>query len=174
MNKMRACRSTALILSFAAIILLVAGVYGMTRPVAYGSNYYHASFYEGDDFTGSMIFYDDNTMVVRNTNFDEEMKFHYYYKDGYAFFPMSETQEEYEKEVAAINEDFEGAVNLPFYASKINVFRLSSEGLDGYKSVYLCQIPIMMAVVWGVVELALVVLACKAAIRYKKAKNNEN
>ena len=58
-----------------------------------------------------MIFYADNTMAIRNTNFDEEYKSYYYYKDGYIFFPLAEA--EYEAEVSAINEDFEAAVNAP-------------------------------------------------------------
>ena len=168
MNKMRSCRKTTRILAVTAIILLVVGIYGMTRPISYGLNYYHASFYEGDDFSGSMIFYPDNTMVVRNITFVEETKFFYYYKNGYVFISIAETQEEYEQEVVAIDADFEGAVNAPFYASKINAFRLSSEGPDGYKSVYICQLPVMMLVVWGAVELALIGFAIATGIRRKK------
>ena len=112
-------------------------------------------------------------MVVRNTNFNEEIKFFYYYKDGYVFFALAETQEEYEKEVAAINADFEGAVDTPFYASKINAFRLSSEGLDDYITVYLCQSAIMMAVAMGVIELVLIGIAIASAIRSKKENHKE-
>ena len=168
MNKMRSCRITSLILAALAFFLLVAGICGMAQPISYGSHYYHASFYEEEDFTGTMTFYPDNTMVVSNTNFDEEIKFFYYYKDGYIFFPVGETQEDYEKEVAAINEDFEGAVNAPFYASKINSFRLYSEGPDGYRSVYLCQMSIMMLVPLIAIELLLIGFAVRSAKRCKK------
>ena len=168
MNKMRSCRITALILAVAALALLVVGVYGMTRPMSYGSDYYHAAFYEGEDFNGTMAFYPDNTMVIRNTNFEEDIKLFYYYKNGYVFFGMSQTEAEFQEEVAAIDADFEGAVNTPFYASEINPFRLSSEGPDGYISVYICQSPVMMAVAWGVVELALIGLAIASVIRGKK------
>ena len=168
MNKMRYCRKTARIIAVAAIILLVVGIYGMTRPMSYGTDYYHAAFFEGEDFNGTMAFYSDNTMVIRNTNFDGEYKSYYYYKNGYIFFIFAQTEAEYQEEVAAIDADFEGAVNTPFYASKINAFRLSSEGPDGYKSVYICQLPTMMLVVWGAIELALIGFAIASVIRGKK------
>ena len=158
----------ALILALVAAVLLVAGIYGMTRPMSYGSEYYHASFFEGEDFNGSMTFYADNTMVIRNTNLDEEYKSYYYYKDGYIFFTLAQTEAEYREEVVTIDADFEGAVNAPFYASKVNAFRLSSEGLDDFKSVYVCQPSIMMLVVWCVVELALISIAIASVIRGKK------
>ena len=74
MNKIKSIPKKVLALSVALIILLVIGIGGMTSPIAYGSVYYHASNYEGADFSGSMIFYPDNTMVVRNTNLDENIK----------------------------------------------------------------------------------------------------
>lgn len=153
---MKSYKKLALILAIIAVVLLVVGIYALSSPVFYGSSYYHASFYEGEDFNGTMTFYDDNTMVIRNTNFDDEYKSYYYYKDGYIFFTLATTEAEYEEEIAAINEDFEGAVNALFYASKINAFRLCSEGPDGFVSVYFCQIAIMMAVVLSVMELALI------------------
>ena len=170
MKKSLSYAKTAVILLLIAIILLGIGIYGLTRPLSYGSCYYHASFYEGEDFNGTIAFYPDNTMVISNTNFDEEMKLLYYYKDGYLFFTLAQTEEEYEKEVAAINEDFEGAVNVPFYASKINAFKFSPEGLDGYTSVYICQDSIMMTMVWGAIELVLIGIAIASVIRCKKAK----
>ena len=169
MNKMKSSRKTVPILAIAAIVLLVVGIYAMTRPISYGADYYHASFYEGDDFHGTMTFYDDNTVVVCNTNLDEEMKFFYYYKNGYVFLILAETEEGYKEEVAAIDGDFEGAVNTPFYASKINAFRNASEGLDDYKTVYLCQSAIMMAVVWGAIELVLIGFAIRSVSRGKKS-----
>ena len=168
MNKVRSCRKPAWILVVIAMIVLVVGIYGMTRPMSYGSSYYHASFFEGEDFNGTMTFYSDNTMVIRNTNFDGEYKPFYYYKNGYIFFPLAQTEAEYQEEVAAINADFEGAVSAPFYASKINAFRLSSEGPDGYKSVYICQLPVMMLVVWCAIELVLLGFAVATVIRGKK------
>ena len=168
MNSTRSCRIRALILVVVAIAWLAVGIFGMTRPMAYDTSYYHATFYEGEDFNGTMTFHKDNTMVVNNTNFDEGLQLLYYYKNGYIFFPVGMTQEEYEAEVAAIEADFEGAVNTPFYASKINSFQLSSEGLDGYTSVYICQSSVMMAIVWGVVELVLLGVTVAVVLRGKK------
>lgn len=174
MNKLRSLPKKALILSVVAILLLAVGIFGMTSPMAYGTPYQHTSYYEGDDFSGSMIFYPDNTMVVRNTNFEEDMKFFYYYKDGYIFFTMSETKADYYKEVEAINEDFEGAINTPFYASKITAFKLTSTGLEGdYDTVYVCQNSMMMAVAWGAIELALVVFILISIARHKKRTHEE-
>ena len=173
MKKNNACRNKALIFAVVAIVLLVVGMIALANPISYGSSYYNASMYEGDDFNGTMIFYPDNTLVLSNTTFDEEIKFFYYYKDGYIFISVAETEAEYEAEVAAINEDFEGAVNTPFYASKINLFRMSAEGPDGYKSVYLCQTAIMIAVIVSVLELGLIGFMIAAVKRCKKenAKN---
>ena len=168
MNPTRYCRIRTLILVVVAIVWLAVGIFGVTCPMAYDTSYYHATFYEGEDFNGTMTFHKDNTMAVNNTNFDEEFVCYYYYKDGYIFFPVGMTQEEYEEEVAAIEADFEGAVNAPFYASKINGFRLSSEGLDGYTSVYICQSSVMMAIVWGVVQLVLLGFTVAAVLRGKK------
>ena len=173
MKKRISGRTTAAILVAIAIFLLVSGIHAMTSPISYGSDYYHASFYEGDEFSGSMVFYPDNTMAVHNSNLNEEVTFFYYYKDGYVFFTLATTEAEYEAEVAAINADFEGAVNSPFYASKISAFKLSSQGPDGYESVYLCQASIMMAAVQIVVELALIIIAVASVIRCTK-KNTEN
>ena len=173
MSKMKSNRKKAWILAIAAMVLLVVGIYGLTRPVAYDSSYYHATFFEGEDFNGTMVFHPDNTMAVRNTNMEEEYRSYYYYKNGYIFFTLATTEAEYSEEVAAINADFEGAVNAPFYASKINAFRLSSEGPDGYRSVYLCQSAMMMAVAWGVLELVLAGFAVTAANRSKKEKYEE-
>ena len=173
MNKTRSCQITALVLAVAAIVLLILGICGMSRPMTYDASYYHAVFYEDQDFNGTMSFYEDNTMVVRNTNLDEELQMFYYYKDGYIFFALAQTEAEYQEEVAAINEDFEGAVNTPFYASKINPFRLSSEGPDGYRSVYFCQDAIMLVIPFVVVELALIGFAVAFAIRSKKKKSED-
>ena len=71
MKKRATCKLTALILAVLAIVLLVVGIYGMTRPMFYGSGYYHAAFYEEEDFNSTITFYPDNTALIKNTNFDE-------------------------------------------------------------------------------------------------------
>ena len=91
------CRIRTLILAVLAIAVLVAGIYAINRPMAYGTSYYHASVYEGSDFSGSFTFYPDNTMVIQNTNFAEATNSFYYYKDGYIFFTLAATEEEYEE-----------------------------------------------------------------------------
>ena len=168
MDKMRSCRVTALVLAVVAIILLVVGIFGMTRPISYGSSYYHATFFEGEDFNGNMVFGSDNTMVIRNTNLDEDYQSYFYYKNGYIFFTLAQTEAEYQEEVAAIEADFEGAVNAPFYASRMNAFRLSSEGPDGFKSVYICQNSVMMLVAWCAIELVLICCTIASVIRGNK------
>ena len=173
MSKMRSCRSRVVIFTVLAIALLVVGIYGMTRPLAYGCDYYHAVFYDGEDFNGTMTFYSDNTMVIRNTNFEEDIKLFYYYKNGYVFFGMSQTESEYQEEVAAIDADFEGALNTPFYASKINPFKLSSEGPDGYKSIYLCQSSIMLIVPLVAIELILIGFGIAPVIFREKDKSED-
>ena len=107
-KKMISGQQKAQIFAVVAIVLLVVGIYGVTRPLSFGSGYYHASFYDDEDFNSTMTFYGDDTMVIRNTNFNEDLQSYYYYKDGYVFFALSTTVEEYQEEVAAINEDFEG------------------------------------------------------------------
>ena len=168
MNK---SRIVAIILAVAMVVLLAMGIYGATRPISYGASYYNASYYEGEEFRGTMVFYTDNTMVIRNTNFEGEYKSYYYYKNGYIFFTLAQTEAEYQEEVAAIDADFEGAVSAPFYGSKINVFRLSSEGPDGYCSVYCCQSSIMMVVSLVVIELVLISVAVVSVIHGKKVKS---
>ena len=83
---------------------------------------------------------------------------------------MAETEEEYQEEVANINADFEGAVNAPFYASKINAFKLVSVGPDGYTMVYTCTPAIVFAIIGGVVELALLGASVVSLTLYIKAK----
>ena len=97
MNKMRSCRIKALIPAVIAIVLLVVVIYGTSSPMSYGCDYYHAAFYEGEDFNGTMVFYPDNTMVIRNTNLDEDYKAYYYYKNGYIFFILVQTEAEYQR-----------------------------------------------------------------------------
>ena len=99
-KKMISGQQKAQIFAVVAIVLLVVGIYGVTRPLSFGSGYYHASF----------------------------------------------------------------------YASKINAFKMTSEGPDGYKSIYLCQTSIIMAVVWSVMELALIGFAVASVIHCRKEK----
>ena len=57
---------------------------------------------------------------------NQEMKSRYYYKDGYVFFTLAQTDEGYKKEIISINENFDEAIKTPFYADKINSFQLET------------------------------------------------
>lgn len=157
-------------------ILLGFYIYMIARPVSYGMEYHTEYEYAGVPFEGTFIFNADGSMVNLNTNFDEELISRYYYKDGYVFFTMAETDAEYEKEVEWINSNFEKAINpveTPFYAGKINAFGLTSEGPDGFKVDYDCSNAVVFAVVGGVVEAMLIALTCVSYLFWKKSKCKE-
>lgn len=172
MKKFLACMKTVVILSAVTILSLGFYVYMLARPVSFGMSYHNSTVYEGEVFEGNMKFSSDSTMLTKNTSFNEEIESYYYYKNGYIFFTMAETEEAYQKEVESINADFEGAVNLPFYASKINAFKLVSTGPDGYTMTYTCTPAIVFAVVGGVVELALLGASAVSLMLYIKTKKN--
>ena len=156
-----------------AILVLAINIYLIARPISYDWGYYAEDEYQGIQFEGVMKFNSDGTMVLRNSNHGREMESYYYYKDGHVFFTMAETDEAYEEEVAYINENFEEALNTPFYADKINAFRLTADGPDGYTVVYACTQAILYVIIGGVIELALVGLACAKLSACKKAKQEK-
>lgn len=160
------------VIVFFAVTVLSLGfyVYMIARPVSYGMTYANSSEYEGIPFEGKMKFYTDSTMLTKNDTFPVGMMSYYYYKDGYVFNLMAQTEAEYYTEVAGIDADFEGAVNALFYASEINAFRLVSSGPDGYTLVYTCTPAVVFAVVSGVVELALLGVSVTALTLYLKSK----
>lgn len=173
MKRFLLCKKAAILLLVAALVF--AGFYGymVARPVSYGMDYRTETIYEGEVFEGTMKFYPDGTLVNGNSNFNEETTLRYYYKDGYIFFTMAETEEAYAQEVAAIDADFETAVNTPFYAAKVNAFKVVSTGPDGYVSLYTCAPALAFAAVCGIVELAMLGLACASLILGKKGKREE-
>jgi hypothetical protein len=170
MKKFLSCIKTVIILFAVTILSLGFYAYMLARPVSYGMAYTNSSVYEGVEFEGRMEFYSDATMLTKNSSFNEGFKSYYYYKNGYIFSMMAQTEEEYQKEVENINANFEGAVNTPFYASKINAFELVPVGPDGYTMVYTCTPAIVFAVVGGVVELVLLGVSILALTLYIKAK----
>lgn len=153
-----------------SILLLAIYVYMMVRPISYGMTYHTETFYEDQIFEGTMTIYSDGRMKTLNTNYDSAQEARYYYKDGYIFFVRAETDEDYEKEVASINEDFDGAINTPFYADEINAFKLVCQEED-FSITYTCTSAIMIAIVGGIVELVLIGLTCASFVACKKAKN---
>lgn len=170
MKKILSSKITVIILLLVTVIFLGFYTYMLARPISYGMVYHNSSVYEGEEFEGRMEFYSDSTMLTKNNNFNEGLKSYYYYKNGYIFFTMAETEEQYQAEVDIINADFESAVNLPFYAAKANAFRLVSVGPDGYTLVYTCAFAIAFAVVGGVIGLALLGAGITAFVLFKKAR----
>lgn len=173
MKKFLSNMKTILALLIVTIVTLGIYAYMLARPISYGMEYYNKTEYNGGTFEGAITFKSDNTMINRNSNFDEELKSFYYYKDGYIFFTLAQTSEEYAEEVAYINENFDEAVATPFYADKINAFELVAEESDGYKSVYTCTNAITFAIAGGIVELLLIGLTITAFIFNNKSKHNE-
>lgn len=170
MKNILSCKKTVIILLIITIISIGFYAYMLARPISYGISYYNETVYDGGTFEGTMKFYSDGIMVNRNTNFNEEIKSRYYYKDGYVFFTMAETDKEYEEEIASINENFDEAIKMPFYADEINSFKLVASEGDGYTTVYTCMPAIIFAVVGGVIELILISLICISFILRKKTK----
>ena len=160
---------------FLAVTVLFIGFYAymIARPISYGMSYHSESVYEGVTFEGTLKFYPDGRMVNKNTNFEEEFESYYYYKDGYIFNLMATTDEEYEAEVAYINDNFDEAVDAPFYSSRINAFKQTFVGPDGFTTVYTCTGAIVFAVAGGVATLALIALSAFSFVLYKKSKNKE-
>lgn len=156
MKKILASAKTAVILLIVTLISLGAYVYMLARPISYGMSYYNKSEYAGAEFEGTLEFYPDTTVKNHNTNFDEPMTFRYYYKDGYVFTLMATTDADYDEEVAYINENFDEAINVPFYASWINAFRYVNEGPDGEKAIYTCIPTVVIAIAGGIAELLLI------------------
>ena len=173
MKKILSCNKTAVILLLVTILALGFYIYMLARPISYAMPYHNETVYEGVAFEGTLRFYPDGTMRNKNTNFEEEMNDYYYYKDGYIFTLMAETDAEYEAEVAYINENFQEAIASPFYAAKINAFRQTNIGPDGYNTTYTCTGAIIIAVAGGVVALALIVLTISSFALCKKAKDKE-
>ena len=170
MKHILSCTKRSILLVLIAVILLGVYAYMLTRPVSYGMDYHTRTEYGGVEYEGTLRFYTGGTMVNRNSNFDSELESYYHCKDGYVFFLTAITDEAYEKEVAYINENFEEAVNSPFYAAKANTLRIVNQGPDGYAMVYTCTPAILFAAVGGAVELVLIVLTCLSLGLGKKKK----
>ena len=164
---------TAIILLIVTVLLLGSYVYLLTCPIAYGMEYRNESVYEGEVFKGSLKYSPDGKVISENTNFDEPFEMYYYYKDGYVFNLMAETDEEYEAEVAYINENFKEASSTPFYAVKTNAFKQVAVGMDEDATTYTCIGAIIFATVGGIDCLLLIALTAYSFALSKKAKNKE-
>ena len=164
---------TVIVLLLVTILSLGFYTYMLARPISYGMSYYNETVYEGMKFEGMMVFHSDGTLTSHNSNFPEEQTGYYYYRDGYIFALLAETEEEYEAEVAHINANFEEALAMPFYASKINAFRHISLETDDYATAYTCTSAVIFAVAGGIVELVLLALTVISFVSSKKARCKE-
>ncbi len=170
MRKFISNKITAIVLAALTVLFLGFYVYMIARPVSYGMAYTNSSVYEGETFEGRLEFSSDSTMLTKNSSFKDGFKAYYYYKNGYIFFTMAETEEEYQNEVDSIDANFEELINQPFYASEINAFRLVSVGPDGYTLTYKCNSAIVFAIVGGVVFVTLLGFSVTALALFIKAK----
>lgn len=154
MKNFLSCKKTLVV--FLVITIISLGFYAcmLARPISYGMDYCNVTTYEGGTFEGTMKFKCDGTLLINNTNFDQELESRYYYKDGYVFFTLAKSEEAYKIEVDWINNNFEQAVNTPLYAYKMDAFKIVLK-MDEHKLVYKCNSAIVFAVVGGVVELVL-------------------
>ena len=159
---------TVIILLAVTIISLGFYTYMLARPISYGMGYHNETVYEGEVFEGTLTFRPDGTMIVDNTSY-EAMEARYYYKDGYVFQTIAQTDEEYEEEVAYINENFEQAIEAPFYSTTTNAFKQVAVGVDGYTMVYICSGAVAFAIAFGIFELLLIALTAVSLILRKKA-----
>ena len=173
MKKFLSCAKTAVILLIVTLISLGFYVYMIARPISYGMAYTTETLYDDEIFEGKVVFTPDNRMAISNSTFDFEMEYPYYYKNGYAFMVLATTDEEYEAEVKNINENFEEALNTPFYACKVNAFKYIPASMDEYTMAYTCVPAIIFAVVGGIAEAALVALTCVSLALSKKSKSEE-
>ena len=164
---------TTIILLIVTVLLLGSYVCIVASPVTYGMKYRNETVYEGEVFKGSLKYSPDGKVISENTNFDEPLEMYYYYKDGYVFNLVATTDEEYEAEVAYINENFDEALASPFYAVKTNAFKQVAAGMDEDATTYTCTGAIVFAVAGGVVVLALIALTGSSFSLSKKAKGKK-
>ena len=164
---------TAIILLIVTVLLLGSYVYMIASPIAYGMKYRNESVYDGVVFKGSLKYSLNGKVISENTNFDEPLEMYYYCKDGYVFNLMATNDEEYESEVAYINENFDEASSTPFYAFKTNAFKQVVVGMDEDVTTYTCTGAIIFAIVGGIACLSLIALTAYSFGLLKKAKNKE-
>ena len=164
---------TAIILLIVTVLLLGSYICIIANPVTYGMKYRNETVYDGVVFKGSLKYSPDGKVISENTNFDEPFEMYYYYKDGYVFNLAATNDEEYEAEVAYINENFDEASSTPLYASKTNAFKQVAVGLEEEVTTYTCIGAIIFAIVGGIDRLLLIALTAYSFVLSKKAKNKE-
>ena len=173
MKSLFAYKKTAVFLL--VITILTSAVYGylLTSPIAYGMPYRNETVYDGYSFEGVMYFEANGVLKNCNSTFEEVIESRYYYKGGYVFFLLATTDEEYAQEVAQINANFRGSVDTPFYAAKINAFKVVATGPDGYEMIYTCTPAFYQAAAAGAVILCLAGITVISFMLAKKQKAKE-
>ena len=164
---------TAIILLIVTVLFLGFYTYMIARPISYGMGYHNEMVYDGVEFEGTLKFYPNGKVTNENSNFEEVLEDYYYYKDGYVFILMAQTDEEYEAEVADIKENFDELISAPLYASKINAFTMAFNGLDNDVTTYTCNGAINFVIAGSVVALVLVALTVSSFVLSKKTKAEE-
>lgn len=164
----------AIIILAVTVLFLGFYIYMIARPISYGMTYSNKTVYEGETFEGTLKYRTDGKVISENSNFDEEMTYYYYYRDGYVFNLLATNDAQYEAEVAIINANFETVISTPFGASKTNAFKQVAVGMDENVTAYTCTGAIIFAIVGGVFALALIALSAFSCLLTVKAKNNEN
>ncbi len=162
---------TAIILLIVTVLLIGSYVYIVASPITYGMKYRNEMVYGDHVFEGSLKYTADGRVVIENTNFDEPLEMYYYYKDGYVFHLLATNDEEYQAEVANINENLDEAIASPFYAFRINAFKQISEGMDEDVTAYICSGAVIFSIVGGIARLLLIALTVCSFVLSKKAKS---
>lgn len=176
-----------------AVIGLLVYIPMLARPISYGMTYVDrytataddAEIYgieEGTEMTARMRFDDDKSvkMVIKTDGLEIEMKM-WIYRNGNKFTTVGiksaagqvtadcMTEEEYNAQVEQIEalkdtEEWDSMWNAD-YAISINAFRTGAEG-----DYMLCEDAIIFAVLWGVLEVALIVFASLSVVFFVKGK----
>lgn len=164
---------TVIILLCITVLLVGSYIYIVASPITCGMKYRNESVYNGQTFEGSLKYSLDGKVISENTNFEEPIEMYYYYKDGYVFNLLATNDEEYEAEVAYINENFDEAMTTPFYAFKTNSLKQVAVGTDESVTTYTCIGGFIFAIVGGIDRLLLIALTVYSFVLSKKAKGKE-
>lgn len=155
------------------VLLLGSVMYLAIRPVSYNMEYYGQSNDEYGFFAASRYYTRDNFVIIKNTNFDLPVTGFYYYKDGYAFALRAETEEQYAEETEKINDRWEDALKVDFYADRITAYNLITVRPDGAETVYICSAAIVLTALAAAAALVTAGIFARFLVQYQKAKKEE-
>ena len=164
---------TAIILLIVTLLSIGFYTYMLVRPISYGMNYHIEMEYDSETFEGDVKYRRNGTLLNKNSNFDEETEEHYYYRDGYIFTLVAETETKREAEIAYINNNFDTLITTSISAFKTSAFKQTPAFDDSGVATYTCKGAVVFAIAGGVVELALVTLTVFSFILYKTSKKED-